>query len=44
MPTQDDIHALQLEHAQQRETAWQVRHIQIEGIVEVRIVVLATRV
>ena len=34
MPTQDEIHALQLEHAQQHETAWQLHQIQTEGIVE----------
>jgi hypothetical protein len=34
MPTQDEIHALQLEHARQHETAWRVRQIQTEGIVE----------
>jgi hypothetical protein len=34
MPTVDEIHALQLEEAKQHETAWRIRHVQTEGIVE----------
>ena len=34
MPTVDEIHALNLEEAKQHETAWRMRHVSTEAIVE----------